>query len=379
MNMKCLPVPDGYPDGIDLHETVTLRAAARGSDWAELPGVQVAASRRSRNLVISWLSFARNMKTGGDMNRFSRPWLIAMVVCVLAGMGLGWLLTATTSASADGLTNTDDVPRIIPYEGVLEFDGQAYTTNDGDPLLIEFALFDGEDAEDPVYTQRIEVHVYGGRFTVGIGPVDDEGVQIGDVIAAADDLFVGLTLIGSPDDPDDDIHLASRQRIHATPYSLWTATASNFSVGGTIDMNGNRIANLGLPTGDHDAVSKAHLEALLTNVVVFATGDACPPGFTYYATLEGRFPRGIASGNQAVGGINQLRLWAQIQQASGGGWAKTGPVAIEAGLNGVGQGAHWSHSQGDVQGGWTNRTSAFVDITPPFVNLRPCRFDPASH
>ncbi len=161
-------------------------------------------------------------------------------------------------AFADGDPRTDEVPRLLPYQGQLELDGRPVEATGDAALHLLFSLYDGPDAEQPVYRQPLVVEVYGGRFTATIGP-EGEGpdgavVPIDGVIAAADDLHLGLTLLGDPDDPADDIPLANRQRIYATPYAMWTTSATNLSVARDAAVGGN--ATVG---GDIEVTGEARI------------------------------------------------------------------------------------------------------------------------
>ena len=168
----------------------------------------------------------------------------------------------STPALADGDPTTDAVPRAIPYQGIIEIDGEPVDASGADAIPIRFALYDRPDGDAPVYAQRIDVEVYRGRFTATIGPRDDAGRAIEEVVRAADGLTLGMTLLGDPDDPDDDIELANRQRLMATPYALWTTSAAHFTVaadltvggdvhlsGGTLDLGGGTLRGVNVIEG----------------------------------------------------------------------------------------------------------------------------------
>ncbi|MEL6177466.1 MAG: hypothetical protein AAFS10_00865 [Myxococcota bacterium] len=159
------------------------------------------------------------------------------------GLTLGALMTLAVTATADGDPTTDNVQRQLPYQGILEVDGQPLHAVGSEALLIRFQLYDGPEALEPVYSQEIAVEVYSGRFTAILGPegVDPQGnlLAIDEVIGAADDLHLGMTLLNTQEDPEDDIVLSNRQRIHATPYAMWSATASAFNVASNLNAGGN--------------------------------------------------------------------------------------------------------------------------------------------
>lgn len=174
--------------------------------------------------------------------RLSQPLALRGLPLVLAGLALGVVSSVALSALADGDPTTDDVPRMFPYQGVLESDGVPVNATGERALLIRFALFDGPDAETPVYVQDNAVEVFGGRFTTTLGPAgataDGDFLPIAPVIEAGDDLYLGMILLGDPDDDADDVALSGRQRILATPYALWTTSAASFSVANDLSVGG---------------------------------------------------------------------------------------------------------------------------------------------
>lgn len=175
-----------------------------------------------------------------DRDLRSRPGYAAHIIKLLMACAV---CCATTPALADGDPATDSVPRMLPYQGQLEVDGRPLNATGAQALHIEFALYDGAEAEAPRYRQTQIVEVYAGRFTTTIGPVglDAEGgeIPITRLISAADDLYLGMTLLGDPEDPADDIALSNRQRIMATPYAMWTTSATNLSVASDLIVGGD--------------------------------------------------------------------------------------------------------------------------------------------
>ncbi len=169
------------------------------------------------------------------MQRSTRPSAPALATLLLA-------LCAAGLAHADGDPSTDDVPRLLPYQGVLELDGAPVEAAGDAALHLLFSLYDGPAAEQPVYSQRLRVEVFTGRFTATIGPTgegpDGAEVPLDTVIMAADDLHLGMTLLGDPDDPADDVALNNRQRIYATPYAMWTTGATDLAVADRLHVGG---------------------------------------------------------------------------------------------------------------------------------------------
>ena len=170
-----------------------------------------------------------------NLNSSARPVLIATL---LAGVTIGVVFATAWSVFADGDPTTDTVPRMIPYQGQLELNGEPVHAQGDDAIWIEFALYDGPGADTPVYAQRMPVEVYSGRFTTTIGPTGEQGEAISDVIQAADDLHLGLTILNDPEDDGDDVTMTNRQRIMATPYAMWTTSATNLTVASALTVGG---------------------------------------------------------------------------------------------------------------------------------------------
>ncbi len=177
-----------------------------------------------------------------------------ILASTLASSLLTGALVVAVTAVADGDPSTDQVPRIIPYNGMLELDGVPVNlVGDAAPFL-RFELTDGA-AGPVVFTQQAQVQVYGGRFTVLLGPTGTGGVRLDDVVADADDLFVRITLLGEVGTAADDIVLAGSQRVLMSPFAMWATDATDFAVardlavarnttlGGTLAITGD--ASLG--------------------------------------------------------------------------------------------------------------------------------------
>ncbi len=140
-----------------------------------------------------------------------------------------------------------------------------------------------------------------------------------------------------------------------------------------INASGRVISNVAQPSADTDVVTKAHLKALLGNAIIFVSGTTCPTGFTPYSIAEGRFVLGNTNGDGTTGGTANLRLWSRQQQAGGSGYAKT----LAVGLSTDTAGTVWTTNESDVQSGYIDRATGNIDIRPPWVTLKPCRFNPA--
>ena len=186
------------------------------------------------------------------------------------------LWAAPNLAHADGDPATDAVPRLLPYQGQLELDGQPVNATGANALHIGFLLFDGADAEAHVYRQDLVIQVYSGRFTATIGPTGTnpagEEVPIDRIITNADDLYLGMILLGNPGDPDDDIALSNRQRIHASPYAMWTTAATDLNVARALVVGGNATVQGDLTVGGAVNLPAGAIDAAEIADTVVSTG-----------------------------------------------------------------------------------------------------------
>ena len=250
------------------------------------------------------------------------------VAAAAGGMLLGILVMIGLSAMADGDPTTDTVPRMLPYTGTLEQNGQPVNAVGENAIHILFSLYDAADAEAPVYNQPLRLEVYAGRFTATIGPVglgpNNEEVAIADVVAAADDLHLGMTLLGDPEDPEDDLPLTNRQRIMATPYAMWSTSATNFTiaralaVGGDADVQGQLRAGSVITGGSITGASAdingvLESDSLITGAITSA-GISASGTITTSANITAT--GGITGNNLIINNLANCRIcirddWAQ--------------------------------------------------------------------
>jgi hypothetical protein len=167
--------------------------------------------------------------------------------------------------------------------------------------------------------------------------------------------------------------LASQVNQNFTQLQTWLETKVGSVSSAGINASGRVISNVAQPSLDSDVVTKAHLKAVLGNAIIFVEGTSCPTGFTPYPAAEGRFVLGNTNGAGTTGGTANVRLWSRQQQSGGGGFAKTLAVALSTDS----AGPFWTTDQSDIQGGYVDRATGNIDIRPPFLTLKPCRFNPA--
>ena len=150
------------------------------------------------------------------------------------GSALCLVLFWGVNGNADGNPATENVPRVIPYEGTIELDGAAYTGT----LDMRFTLYD--DADTSLWNETYSVagdsgapvDVYAGSFSVLLG----EFVDLSTVILDAEELYVGVTI--STDDFATETALAGRQLVGPAPFAIWAAAAADFTVSGLLSANG---------------------------------------------------------------------------------------------------------------------------------------------
>ncbi|MEL6179857.1 MAG: hypothetical protein AAFS10_12940 [Myxococcota bacterium] len=172
-----------------------------------------------------------------------------VLAALLGGVVLGGIATLSLDVFADGDPATDNAPQRIPYQGTLEFDGQPVNAIGQAAIPMRFSIYDGPEAEAPVYQQDLNVEVFGGRFTAILGPTDIDGVQIATVVAGADPLQLGITLLNGPGE-EDDIILSNRQEILATPYAMWATSSTNLAVGNDANIGRNLTVGNNISAGN---------------------------------------------------------------------------------------------------------------------------------
>ena len=177
------------------------------------------------------------------------------------GVLLGGVLFSVVNVMADLNPAVQGVPQVIPYQGVLELNGQPVNRMGDQGMWIEFQIHDTINTPTYRYSQRIQVEIYQGRFTALIGPSgqdsDGQTVYLTDVISSSSQLYLGLVLLGDNlDSTDDDIYMSNRQRLMSTPYAMWASGASQFTVqqdltvGGTVRANQIQVNGQVSATGD---------------------------------------------------------------------------------------------------------------------------------
>lgn len=222
----------------------------------------------------------------------------AAAALALAAGGLAVGISVTSHA--DGDPATDGVPRVIPYQGVLELDGAPYN---GDVEII-FTLHPASSGAATLWTETQSVSVYNGTFSVSLGTV----APIAATLLAADSLWIGLNV--------DGVAMANRQRITPVPYALWSAQSSDFTVArdarvernlsviGTSTVTGLTTANGGLTVAGSLTLPTGSLTSAMLADGTVANADLANNAVNSAKIADGA----IATADLADGAVNSAKI-----------------------------------------------------------------------
>lgn len=147
---------------------------------------------------------------------------ITLMVCVAASTAA---VVSARSALGDGSPATDNVPRVIGYQGTLDLDGAPF--NGLMPMV--FRLYGADTGGSPLWTEphvgANAVSVYNGRFSANLGRLAP--TSLATTIAAADPLWLEIEI---QPDGEPGIVLSRRQMITPVPYAMWATESSDFEV-----------------------------------------------------------------------------------------------------------------------------------------------------
>ncbi|MCA9565624.1 MAG: hypothetical protein KC561_19135, partial [Myxococcales bacterium] len=123
----------------------------------------------------------------------------------------------------------DDVPRVIPYSGYLEIDGEPYN---GDAQF-RFRLYDAGGTLEwgETYSGDDTVPVVDGHFDVYLGAVT--GGLAGDFLRAE---YLTLRIYYKEEGHSGYTRVYPDQVIVPVPYALWTTASGPLTVNGTLDL-----------------------------------------------------------------------------------------------------------------------------------------------
>ena len=150
--------------------------------------------------------------------------------CVVTGMLIGMASMAVAFADGDQSTQTVIGSNIvIPYEGFLMRDSDGVSgTQD-----IIFTLYD--ETDNALWSERITVTLYAGRFAVGLGTQN----SLNSTILDAEQLYIGMTIVETDAAGNEtQVALSGKQAIEPAPFAAWSANSADFDVAGDLTVEG---------------------------------------------------------------------------------------------------------------------------------------------
>ncbi|MFN3196962.1 MAG: hypothetical protein ACE366_00910 [Bradymonadia bacterium] len=227
-------------------------------------------------------------------------------------MATTFCVAAPTWADNDDDNATENIARVVPYDGVLDLDGAGYNGL----VDVIFTLYDASSGGDVVWTETWSaadgraINITGGRFTVNLGAYE----SIEAAIADGGQLYLGMQI--KLPEANAYTALRGRQRLNPVPYALWSAQASNLAVGGDarvggdLNVDGNTNAgrlNLQTLWVDQGNDNPARALEFLNNHLYLGRDGAFGDGLR--VAVPGRFERTLrVDGNTTlVGDLNVNR------------------------------------------------------------------------
>lgn len=159
------------------------------------------------------------------------------IATALLGVTLSCSVFGVVWADNDDNPATEDIPRVVPYDGLLNLDGVGLTGT----VDMVFTLYDAASGGNTVWTESWTsandhpVTVRAGRFSVNLGTY--EGIE--DVIADAGQVFLGIQV--KEPEAENFTALGGRQRLNPVPYALWSAQAADLTVAGSLNVGGTAV------------------------------------------------------------------------------------------------------------------------------------------
>lgn len=143
----------------------------------------------------------------------------------LYALGLACLMTGSAFAG-------DTVPRVVPYDGVLDLDGNGFS---GD-VDLRFRLHSAAENGEVLWTETWDadagtasVTITGGRFSVNLGTHE----SIEPIIASGTEVYLSLK-VRLADDAGNYTTLNGRQRLNPVPFALWSSSGNDLAISGVL-------------------------------------------------------------------------------------------------------------------------------------------------
>ena len=146
-----------------------------------------------------------------------------------------WFLFAVLAAAPSvALADTPlGPPQVIPYDGVIEFDGIPVNGT----VTLRFTLSDmapGGDVDrgEFIWQSVEEVEIYSGRFSLSLGAGE---IPLPDAVFLHTALYLAIDVESAA---GEWVELSGAQQIQPAPYSYLSASAEDFDVVGALDVEG---------------------------------------------------------------------------------------------------------------------------------------------
>jgi hypothetical protein len=217
---------------------------------------------------------------------------VLIVELAIACLLLGSAAVGVSALPPRKTVTSGGVPLLINYQGHL--------TNPltGDPVpdanyQMVFTIYDAATEGSPVWTETQTVAVQDGLFCVMLGEVN----PLPATVFAAEARWLGVKVAA-------DEEMTPRQRIGSVAYVLQAQNAATLddhhASNGSGDIpvsNGTVNANLNadLLDGMHASDIVAAGGTVPPGAIILWAGSSCPAGWSRFAALDGKFPRGAAS------------------------------------------------------------------------------------
>ena len=180
---------------------------------------------------------------------------IHQMVLLPSGVLIGLSLAIGFTSMAEN-TELDSGPRAIPYNGILEFNGQALNGQ----ADLQFTLTDvpgGEGANCYFEEEHDNVTAYSGRFSVNIGQVTG---SLPDCVFDSDEMYIEVGVRDATSDGEY-VPLSGSQRIHPVPFAYWAAEGNAFRIDGGMTVNGAATFNNNVTVAAGNTLSVNSLNA----------------------------------------------------------------------------------------------------------------------
>ncbi len=149
---------------------------------------------------------------------------------LVPGICIGVILAMALTTMAND-TELDSDPRVFPYKGYLEFDGEPFAGN----VDVQFTVTDDDSCS---FTEEHDsVATYGGHFAVSIGSVEGD---VPDCVFDSERVFIQVG-VRNADSVEAYTTLSGSQRIYPVPFAYWAGEGSDMKIDGNATVGSNLV------------------------------------------------------------------------------------------------------------------------------------------